>query len=282
MMAGRGAAQSKTVATGFKISVAAIQNVLLPARLAHQSPSRHSCGGEICQHLEGTMGARSLYSNRHIRLVAAIMGVAFVQACAATPLPPVAPEVQFLDEPAPGSVSVREVGETLVEQFKKSTVEVLIPNQPMKYETALAAGYFTYDGDLKATIRKDGKKVYCATYLQVLGPGQRNALGQGCVDKPILEKYWNMPEGTYRIERVTTVDATNFQRQLIYTGKSGTNLYISYREFSGDLARPAFTQDLTFDLAEGKVIGMKGARIEVIEATNVSIKFKMISTFADG
>ena len=43
----------------------------------------------------------------------------------------------------------------------------------------------------------------------------------------------------------------------------------------GDLARPAFSQELRYDLKDGDEIGYKGARFKVIKANNVSIKYKV-------
>lgn len=70
-----------------------------------------------------------------------------------------------------------------------------------------------------------------------------------------------------------------FQQTLTYAGRVGDKLNFRYREFSGSIARPAFTDTIEYDLAESKRIGYRGAQIEVIEATNRSIKYKVISNF---
>lgn len=70
-----------------------------------------------------------------------------------------------------------------------------------------------------------------------------------------------------------------FQRELIYNGGSGSVIIIKYREFINDLARPAFTQDLTYDLSKSDIIGFRGARIRVLEADNISVKYKILSYF---
>jgi hypothetical protein len=67
-----------------------------------------------------------------------------------------------------------------------------------------------------------------------------------------------------------------FRRELLYSGISKGTISLQYREFSDDMARPAFSQDLHYDLADGDEIGFKGARIQIIKATNVSVKFKVI------
>jgi hypothetical protein len=71
----------------------------------------------------------------------------------------------------------------------------------------------------------------------------------------------------------------SFQQTLIYSGKLGNKLKIGYREFSGNLARPAFNNNVEYDLNESNHIGYKGARIEVLEATNEHIKYKVLKNF---
>ncbi|EGG28363.1 hypothetical protein IMCC3088_318 [Aequoribacter fuscus] len=54
----------------------------------------------------------------------------------------------------------------------------------------------------------------------------------------------------------------------------------TYREFTATgYARDAFTQDVQYDLEEGTIIGFKGARIEVLDATNRSIRYRVIEHF---
>lgn len=71
----------------------------------------------------------------------------------------------------------------------------------------------------------------------------------------------------------------SIQQTVIYTGKQDNILKFSYREFSDDMARPAFTTDITYDTNESNIIGFKSFRAEVIEATNTEIKYKIINGF---
>jgi len=68
----------------------------------------------------------------------------------------------------------------------------------------------------------------------------------------------------------------SFKRELIYTGISQNTLSILYREFKNDFARPSFSQDIKYDLSQSKMIGYKGARFEVISASNTEIVYKVI------
>jgi hypothetical protein len=63
----------------------------------------------------------------------------------------------------------------------------------------------------------------------------------------------------------------SFSQQLIYAGKIGNTIRITYREFSNQLARPAFSQELTYDLSGNNIIVFKQTKMEVKEASNSAI-----------
>jgi len=81
-----------------------------------------------------------------------------------------------------------------------------------------------------------------------------------------------------RTERVVA-NANSFQQTLLYSGRVGDRINISYREFSGSVARPAFSNDVEYDLASSNEIAYRGARIQIIEATNSSITYQILSNF---
>jgi hypothetical protein len=65
----------------------------------------------------------------------------------------------------------------------------------------------------------------------------------------------------------------SFRIEFIYAGCINNILTATYREFKDDMARPAFTQELKYDISSDKMIGFKGARIEVLSAGNTSISY---------
>lgn len=78
------------------------------------------------------------------------------------------------------------------------------------------------------------------------------------------------------VKRFKFADYGNtFRQELIYLGRSGDELSFKYREFSGNLARPAFSADLKYDLSDSEVLGYRGARIEVIDAGNQEIQYRV-------
>lgn len=91
-------------------------------------------------------------------------------------------------------------------------------------------------------------------------------------------QYMEPIEHNIKIEPVITYhhSEANYKRQIIYTGRSGNTLHLEYREFLNDMARPAFSQELTFDVSVEKVVGYKSALFEVIDASNTSLTYKVI------
>ena len=70
-----------------------------------------------------------------------------------------------------------------------------------------------------------------------------------------------------------------FHQEFIYNGKVGELVKFSYREFYDNLARQAFTQDVQYDLSQGNIVGFKGAKFEIIEASNYNLNYKIINPF---
>jgi hypothetical protein len=79
--------------------------------------------------------------------------------------------------------------------------------------------------------------------------------------------------------KVNMSERNSFQQTLIYSGRVGNKINVSYREFSNNTARPAFNNDVEYDLSSSNTIGYKGALIEVIKADNSSITYKLIRNF---
>lgn len=71
----------------------------------------------------------------------------------------------------------------------------------------------------------------------------------------------------------------SIQRSLVYGGKAGTRIRLGYREIWKNITRPSHDVFIEFDLAESRIVDVKGARIEVIEATNKSIRYRVTQAF---
>jgi hypothetical protein len=84
------------------------------------------------------------------------------------------------------------------------------------------------------------------------------------------------------VSHCSSLGPTGFRREIVYSGVSRGVLSLLYREYTDGLARPAFTQQLTYDLSDGDEIGYKGARFKVLKATNTSIRYVVLKPLGDG
>lgn len=68
-----------------------------------------------------------------------------------------------------------------------------------------------------------------------------------------------------------------FRRELVYGGVAKGVVSITYREFVNDMARPAFTQTLSYDLSDGDELAYRGARLKVLSANNTGLRFVVLA-----
>ena len=72
----------------------------------------------------------------------------------------------------------------------------------------------------------------------------------------------------------------SFKYELLYQGISKGSLKLSYREYINDFARPAFFQDVTYDLdSTPTTITFRTVRLEVLNANNNQISYRVLSGF---
>lgn len=100
-----------------------------------------------------------------------------------------------------------------------------------------------------------------------------------------VELFWALSDGVwssgvlnsnFEIEYCAHWQEGDFRRELIYSGISQGTVTITYKEFKDDFARPAFSQELRYDLNQGREVGFRGARFEILEATNSMIRYRVL------
>jgi hypothetical protein len=194
-----------------------------------------------------------------------------------------------VSEPPLGQVVTAEVGSTMLRQGKYTESDAIYLPGTIKAGMlgayVFGPGYYIKEGE-------DAKNEF---YRPEPGPEG------GRVDKsPLADPYKTMlveraanticgvsvmnakvchKNAEFRRLRRPALTADGFQQTLIYSGRIGSKVNIAYREFSNNMARPAFNNDVEYDLSESNTIGYKGAEIEIIEATNRMIKYKVIRNF---
>ena len=93
-----------------------------------------------------------------------------------------------------------------------------------------------------------------------------------------LKSELDVSAGLKEVE-IIAVDRPSFVQEFIYNGRYEDNVKFIYREFSDDWARPAFTQEVQYDLGTGNEFGFRNLLIEVVSATNTNISYRVIRSF---
>ena len=67
------------------------------------------------------------------------------------------------------------------------------------------------------------------------------------------------------------------EKELIYSGRAGDILHITYREYMHrNYIKPAFTQHVQYDLKTSDMVYFKDWAIKVLDANNQMIRFKVV------
>ena len=82
-------------------------------------------------------------------------------------------------------------------------------------------------------------------------------------------------------ESIPSTQSGGFKLELVYQGLTDNKIKVLYREYIDNIARPAFTQNVEYELdGKGKgLIAFKGARIQVLEASSTAITYKVVKGF---
>ena len=131
----------------------------------------------------------------------------------------------------------------------------------------------------------EGVTVYCQPPGGVGNPCLRDSDGDGYFDRASVMNLYGMlvspsnidPVG-YRVSNPTIEDG--FKYELLYQGVDGNVARIAYREYTDNLARPAFSQDLSYTLSDGTTsISFREVSITIQDANNNDITYTVESGF---
>lgn len=200
--------------------------------------------------------------------------------------------------PTPTVVRAYEIGAVQGASVGEPLFEVETAEQVPMFEAvrSIAAGRNIFGGwppirrgeVFKAALRNDGDGSYVIVPIQ---PSSRWTQGVGivvAVDGSVLG--WSGPRGGVErdperfggepvfepVEGVLEQEGA-FRAQIVYSGLDGGTLHAVYREYAGDFIRPAFSQNLQYDLDESNTLSFRTVRIEVISATNTEIEYRILS-----
>lgn len=208
----------------------------------------------------------------------------------------VSPSLSLIDHPQLEAISRVELGETLLEKSRLSTYEGLILENELQWGDGLLLKRFTLSpGPLKARM-KDAQFTYyfsdnmtAKDAIMGTSPYQGGGLCQahdktGPIKGFVVAGRCALNWGTTPQVRPTQIHDQNSparRQELIYNGRVGDSLKLLYREYSSDPMQPPLSQDLQYDLTTSAIIGFRGVRIEVVEASNTHLTYRVLTSFPE-
>jgi hypothetical protein len=228
------------------------------------------------------------------RLYPTVVFVAAFLAGCATHRQAIPSQLTIVDLPQLGEERIAERGETLVQKGRMYTYDaVRLENKISGGNRHFAKLFSLEPGILKATMR-DEKRIYYTTdrlavYDTIDGTQMDNGgLAISTTTPSDIKFYWNeqlqdVPKPVPVLAKTQAPDSErpNFRHELIYNGRSGDTINLIYREYFGERMSAQLIQGIQYNLKNGTTFGFRGARIEVIEATDTRIKYRVIAGFPD-
>lgn len=196
-------------------------------------------------------------------------------------------EMENISWPSLGEINTVNLGEDMVHQGHSIKKDALVIENPAKVSFAYHIPVGNYvktgtdnRGDYFLTTNTDGGQVVRSYGADPVISIVKKTTGELCVITVMNLISCNAGDGTSTVKKIDIgVAGNSLQQTLIYSGKVGNKIKLSYREFKDSMARQAFTNDAEYDLEESNQVGYKGALIEIIKATNQSITYKVIRNF---
>lgn len=221
------------------------------------------------------------------RIFLALPIVLLITGCA-TSLDNYQPTTQQISEPPINSINTVNVGDQMLNQGKVTKSEALYfpTTQKTSFQHTIQQGYFPKKGESDEYVQYSiSNEIGAGKIIDGVLSDPTQALTLRKSDNAIcMFTIYNMnvdcKTGLNFEKRGWAVSGANsFQQTLIYNGKVGSKINIGYREFSDSMARSSFSNEVEYDLNDSKEIGYKGALLNIIDANNQMIKYKVLKNF---
>ena len=193
-------------------------------------------------------------------------------------------------KPSVDNVNVVYVGDRLIEHGHGEWKDCLTPQRDLSRKQGLSSGDYRAAVPICKNQPKD--KLYNPTYDNAWANGKPTARNGVQISKK-NEKYQicqrvmgfrsycvkDLSLSEIKLGDVFIYSDNSTQQSIEYVGRAGDTLSFIYVEFAGGFARETLNRAFTFDLAGGSVMAYKGAVIEILDATNAQIEYRIVRSF---
>ena len=219
-----------------------------------------------------------------------VMVVTMLAGCVSTQT--IAPQIEQTDRPAPNTIALVEVGEAAVETGRRRSLPGLHLDNELTWGDGLLRKRFTIAPGRLTARQSDKRHTYYFSDRMtardpLLGTAPYTSGGlcrandgsgpvRGFITPGLCFLTWNATPQVRDI-RIDEVDSGARRRELIYHGRADGKVRFLYRETTDEGTNQ--TQTVEYDLGQGAVIGFRGARLEVLEADNTRLRYRLLAPF---
>ena len=193
---------------------------------------------------------------------------------------------ETMTTPNIGEINTSSIGDSILEQMPATKAEAIYFSEPQSInKTTITRGFYRKSIDSGDYVQYDSYRAPNGGQIGSLGSLPwffvRKSDNSVCLSSEWKVKPNEKTCTPLKFEAKDWVYPARdaIEQRLIYNGKSGSKIKIGYREFINGMARPSFSNDIEYDLSDSKQIGYKGALIEVTDANNQDIKYKVLKGF---
>ena len=190
---------------------------------------------------------------------------------------PAVAETKVGMEPPSGVERTATIGSPVMEKFRFDSVKVGIADSDVVKGT-LTGNIRIEAGEPLYQVQSRAKYKACSQN----GPCALDDDGDGTFDRIALDDVvrafkLNVPVRYQIKDAVAPSSSGNFKQVVSYLGVSGDTLRLSYREFLNDMARPAFTEELTFPITKTFPQGLafKDVRMTIIGIDGLGLRYRL-------
>lgn len=219
--------------------------------------------------------------------------VCVISACA-TSQQSIPAEVTRVDFPSSSDLMTVRLGESMLKKSKVYTYDALILDEDFSWGDGVFLQKIIIPAQkLKAKGLTKNGVIFTAEegFSRDALIGTRPIVTGFCIDQTDKTKWKLYVQGICRNKlkrqplhsygKVFDVKNPSLTRELVYNGRVNNYIKIIYRELSNNIMRPAFQQDLQYDLNESEEVAFKEVQMKVIGANNKEISYRVGHHFDD-
>ena len=201
-----------------------------------------------------------------------------------------------IDLPAIGQPAHAISGAVILDRARYRTAYALTLNGDLVWEQGLLKFMVTVPSGVILAASRDAEYTYFvsnnATFRDI-SPAtaefrvRNSVLSNPAGDVPSSEIFPTMPFATVlshpqiRKAQLRLFDATSIEKEFIYRGRMGDIIHFEYRGRSGATNEPQAVQQLDWDLKDGRILPVAGARLEILDIDGDQLTYRVLSTFTD-